>query len=163
MSPHGTDTTPCARVDRLYKKHTLRPADKVFEKLKAEKIPPNYSLRMTQLTAAVIRPQILTLEKRVRIYDRRYKAVEAKLNQVPHIVVPKQLPQVRSPRCTPFAGVVLPTQSPHCLASGAPGWLRLFGSGADRSWRRRPSTRVFETRCCARAAYRSGGSAARDL
>jgi dTDP-4-amino-4,6-dideoxygalactose transaminase len=82
-------------VDRLYKKHTLRPADEVFEKLKAEKIPPNYSLRMTQLTAAVIRPQILTLEERVAIYDRRYKAVEAKLNQVPHIIVPKQLPQVR--------------------------------------------------------------------
>jgi len=81
--------------EKLYKKHTLRPADEVFEKLKAEKIPPNYSLRMTQLTAAVIRPQILTLEKRVGIYDRRYKAVEAKLNQVPHITVPKQLPQVR--------------------------------------------------------------------
>lgn len=81
--------------ERLYKKHTLRPADEVFESIKAEQIPPNYSLRMTQLCAAVIRPQILSLEKRVDIYDRRYKQVEALLNEVPHIVVPKQLAQVR--------------------------------------------------------------------
>jgi dTDP-4-amino-4,6-dideoxygalactose transaminase len=81
--------------ERLYKKHTLRPADEVFEAIKAEQIPPNYSLRMTQLCAAVIRPQILSLEKRVDIYDRRYKKVEALLNEVPHIVVPKQLEQVR--------------------------------------------------------------------
>jgi len=81
--------------ERLYKKHTLRPADEVFESIKAEQIPPNYSLRMTQLCAAVIRPQILSLEKRVDIYDRRYKQVEAQLNEIPHIYVPKQLPQVR--------------------------------------------------------------------
>jgi dTDP-4-amino-4,6-dideoxygalactose transaminase len=115
---HATDATRCARVDRLYKKHTLRPADEVFEKLKAEKIPPNYSLRMTQLTAAVIRPQILTLEERVAIYDRRYKAVEAKLNQVPHIIVPKQLPQVRRlayPSPHAFDVVVLATNPAHGL------------------------------------------------
>eukprot|EP00959_Pyramimonas_sp_CCMP1952_P033879 710951-Pyramimonas_sp.AAC.1 len=81
--------------ERLYLKHTLRPADEVFEGIKAEQIPPNYSLRMTQLCAAVIRPQILTLEKRVDIYDRRYKQVEAQLNEISHIYVPKQLPQVR--------------------------------------------------------------------
>jgi hypothetical protein len=84
---------------RLYKKHTLRPPDEVFEAIKAEQIPPNYSLRMTQLTAAVIRPQIKTLEARVGIYDRRYKVVEVKLNRINHIVVPKQLPQVRR-RCS---------------------------------------------------------------
>jgi hypothetical protein len=119
------------RVDRLYKKHTLRPADEVFEKLKAEKIPPNYSLRMTQLTAAVIRPQILTLEKRVGIYDRRYKAVEAKLNQVPHITVPKQLPQVRRlslPSPHPSEVVVLPTN----LRNGHIARIRLVPPARDR-------------------------------
>lgn len=82
--------------EKLYRRHTLRPADEVFEKIKAEKIPPNYSIRMTQLTAAVIRPQIKTLEKRVAIYDRRYRKVEAFLNQVDHIEVPAQLEQVRT-------------------------------------------------------------------
>jgi len=81
--------------ERLYRKHTLRPADEVFEDIKADCIPPNYSLRMTQLTAAVLRPQIETLEERVAIYDRRYKRVEDQLNTIEHIEVPKQLPQVR--------------------------------------------------------------------
>mmetsp|Transcript_9040 Transcript_9040/g.15534 ORF Transcript_9040/g.15534 Transcript_9040/m.15534 type:complete len:456 (+) Transcript_9040:115-1482(+) len=81
--------------ERLYKKHTLRPADEVFEAIKAKEIPPNYSLRMNQLCAAVIRPQILTLEKRVAIYDRRYKQVEAQLSKLENVVVPKQLTQVR--------------------------------------------------------------------
>lgn len=82
--------------ERLYRKHTLRPADEVFEAIKAECIPPNYSIRMTQLTAAVIRPQIKTLEKRVAIYDRRYKKVEEFLNtKVRNVHVPAQLEQVR--------------------------------------------------------------------
>lgn len=82
--------------EKLYHKHTLRPADEVFETIKKQEIPPNYSLRMTQLTAAVIRPQIKTLEKRVDIYYRRYSKVEAFLNQVDHVEVPAQLEQVRT-------------------------------------------------------------------
>ena len=63
--------------EKLYHKHTLRPADEVFETIKSQQIPPNYSLRMTQLTAAVIRPQIKTLEERVAIYYRRYSKVRS--------------------------------------------------------------------------------------
>lgn len=81
--------------EKLYKNHALRPADEVFERIKAEMIPPNYSMRMTNLTAAIIRPQIETIEYRVNRYNTRYEKVEALLNDLPHITVPKQLEQIR--------------------------------------------------------------------
>ncbi len=42
----------------------------LFEELKP--IVPNFSLRMSNLTAAVIRPQLNTLEERIGEYNKRY-------------------------------------------------------------------------------------------
>mmetsp|Transcript_15498 Transcript_15498/g.18665 ORF Transcript_15498/g.18665 Transcript_15498/m.18665 type:complete len:471 (-) Transcript_15498:303-1715(-) len=81
--------------EKLYHKHALRPEDEVFESIKRKQIPPNYSMRMTNVTAACIYPQIATIEERVERYNRRYEKVESELNAIPHISVPKQLHQVR--------------------------------------------------------------------
>jgi len=78
--------------EKLYQKHALRPADEVFERVK--KSIPNYSLRMHAVTAAIIRPQIATLDERIAIYNRRYAVVEAAINRLEHAHVPKQLPEV---------------------------------------------------------------------
>merc|ERR1712127_237390 len=40
---------------------------------------PNYSLRMSNLAAAVIRPQILTLDERIAVYNKRYAKVTSAL------------------------------------------------------------------------------------
>ena len=57
---------------------------------------PNYSLRMSQLAASVIRPQVDTLEERIEKYNRRYykleKNLEARVGQ--HMSIPQLTPGV---------------------------------------------------------------------
>lgn len=57
---------------------------------------PNYSLRMSQLAASVIRPQIETLEERISIYNKRYKklATEIEKRAGDHINIPTLTPEV---------------------------------------------------------------------
>lgn len=57
---------------------------------------PNYSLRMSNLAAAVIRPQIKTLEERIAKYNERYykleKTLEERVGQ--HMSIPQLVPTV---------------------------------------------------------------------
>ena len=74
----------------LYKKHIARPKnDAIFEELKP--IVPNFSLRMNNLSAAVIRPQLETLAARIVEYDQRYDQLKKILNKCEHIFVPEYL------------------------------------------------------------------------
>jgi dTDP-4-amino-4,6-dideoxygalactose transaminase len=56
--------------EALNGKHITVPPSKYFEGL-PESLP-NYSLRMSNLAAAVIRPQIKTLDERIEKYNNRY-------------------------------------------------------------------------------------------
>lgn len=78
--------------EKLYAKHLLAPPAAVFEALKAT--VPNFSTRMHAVTAAMIRPQIATLDERKATYNRRYRRVAAALDAHPHVSVPRQLPEV---------------------------------------------------------------------
>merc|ERR1719203_403178 len=60
-------------------KHTTVPGPEVFGDLPTQ--IPNYSVRMSGLAAAVIRPQILTLNERRAKYNRRYAFVTEKLTE----------------------------------------------------------------------------------
>ena len=76
----------------LYRKHIARPQnDELFESLKPH--VPNFSLRMSNLTAAVIRPQLSTLSARIREYDKRYAQLKAILTECTHIHVPEYVEQ----------------------------------------------------------------------
>jgi dTDP-4-amino-4,6-dideoxygalactose transaminase len=57
---------------------------------------PNYSIRMSNLAAAVIRPQIKTLEPRIETYNRRYNALVEKLEAAvgDHMYIPQLTPGV---------------------------------------------------------------------
>jgi hypothetical protein len=55
---------------------------------------PNFSLRMHEVTAAMILPQIDTIELRRSKYNSRYYALAARLRLLPGVQVPEQLPQV---------------------------------------------------------------------
>jgi dTDP-4-amino-4,6-dideoxygalactose transaminase len=57
---------------------------------------PNYSLRMSNLAASVIRPQIKTLEERIAIYNRRYNNLVEKLEARvgDHLYIPQLTPGV---------------------------------------------------------------------
>jgi dTDP-4-amino-4,6-dideoxygalactose transaminase len=79
--------------EELSERHIAVPPKEVFGDLPAQ--IPNYSLRMSCLTAAVIRPQVQTLEERVEKYNRRYYMIEERLSRHPNIQVPMQHPKVR--------------------------------------------------------------------
>lgn len=61
----------------LAAKHTTVPGPEVFGDLPKE--IPNYSLRMSALAAAVIKPQIKTLDERTAKYNERYEQLVSKV------------------------------------------------------------------------------------
>ena len=66
-------------------KHITVPGPEVFGDLPNQL--PNYSLRMSNLAAAVVRPQLKTLEPRIEKYNRRYwKLVENLSGRVGHLM-----------------------------------------------------------------------------
>eukprot|EP00188_Purpureofilum_apyrenoidigerum_P002795 Plantae.Rhodophyta-Purpureofilum_apyrenoidigerum.ctg2859.p1 GENE.Plantae.Rhodophyta-Purpureofilum_apyrenoidigerum.ctg2859~~Plantae.Rhodophyta-Purpureofilum_apyrenoidigerum.ctg2859.p1 ORF type:complete len:487 (-),score=84.19 Plantae.Rhodophyta-Purpureofilum_apyrenoidigerum.ctg2859:809-2158(-) len=64
--------------EKLFLKHVARPDSSVFAELDMRTMP-NFSLRMHNLTAAVLRPQIKNLEQRVTEANRRYNFVTERL------------------------------------------------------------------------------------
>ena len=60
----------------------------VFESYK--KIIPNFSLRMDNLRAAILRPQLRDLERQCSRWNERYAVLETSLNKIDHIRVPKR-------------------------------------------------------------------------
>lgn len=63
----------------LAAKHTTVPGPEVFGDL--PKQLPNYSLRMSALAAAVVRPQLKTLDERIKKYNDRYEKLTKDLSE----------------------------------------------------------------------------------
>jgi len=73
----------------LYRSHLARPADAVFERWAPT--TPNCSLRMSNLAAAIARPQLgATLRERAARWNRRYEWVVRALVGAPHLRVPQR-------------------------------------------------------------------------
>ncbi|MGD8521664.1 MAG: aminotransferase class I/II-fold pyridoxal phosphate-dependent enzyme [Desulfobacterales bacterium] len=72
----------------LYDRHISRPSLEVFERHKKQ--IPNFSLRMSNLVAALIRPQLADLDRQCRRWNQRYDLLEAELTGVAHIRIPKR-------------------------------------------------------------------------
>ncbi len=70
----------------LYGQHRSRPSDAVFARWKDS--TPNYSLRMSNLVAAVVRPQIGLLPERAQIWNDRYGRLAALLGAIPRVRLP---------------------------------------------------------------------------
>jgi len=80
--------------EKLYKKHLARPFDdNLFEKMKPH--IPNFSLRMSNLTAAVLRPQLKFLEYKISENRQRYDWLVKILSSVRNIYLPSPLSQVK--------------------------------------------------------------------
>ncbi|MEM8637846.1 MAG: aminotransferase class I/II-fold pyridoxal phosphate-dependent enzyme [Cyanobacteria bacterium P01_G01_bin.54] len=77
----------------LYRKHIARPSDdRLFESMKPH--VPNFSLRMSNLTASVIRPQLASLEAQIKAYNHRYEQAARLLSSVKNVYIPQPLEQV---------------------------------------------------------------------
>lgn len=72
----------------LYRQHRARPADEVFARWKD--VTPNFSLRMSNLVAAVTRPQLRLLAERAAVWNDRYGRLAALLSAIPAIRLPRR-------------------------------------------------------------------------
>ncbi len=70
----------------LYDRHSARPPLEIFEGLKM--MVPNYSCRMDNLRAAILRPQLKNLDRQKERWNRRYRVLEQALNDIDGIVCP---------------------------------------------------------------------------
>lgn len=72
----------------LYERHLARPDMEVFEQIKKQ--TPNYSSRMDNLRACMLRFQLRNLDKQCERWNSRYTLLEKELNKIPHISCPKR-------------------------------------------------------------------------
>ncbi|MCG8425036.1 MAG: aminotransferase class I/II-fold pyridoxal phosphate-dependent enzyme [Proteobacteria bacterium] len=70
----------------LYAQHGASPAPDVFDRFKYE--IPNYSMRMSALAAAVLRPQLAMLPERSAVWKSRYELLAGLLSRHPLIRIP---------------------------------------------------------------------------
>lgn len=75
----------------LYDRHISRPSLEVFDKFK--KMTPNFSLRMDNLRAAVLRPQLKKLRNQCERWNERYDLLATELNRINHIRIPMRNPK----------------------------------------------------------------------
>ena len=70
----------------MYDQHILKPAAEVFERWKY--VTPNFSMRMSNLAAALLRPQISQLADRGRRWNHIYACLARELCKAPHVKIP---------------------------------------------------------------------------
>ena len=70
----------------LYERHGAAPSSRVFEDIRLE--TPNYSGRIDNLRASILRPQLQNLEKNITRWNERYQLVESALKEIKGIEVP---------------------------------------------------------------------------
>ena len=124
---------------------------------------PLYNLRLNTLSAAIIRPQLDELPRRVRDGRRNHDHVAALLNASPWITVPEKLgPEVRAPdsiqfNLDDFTAAETATFVAEAVASGVK--VQVFGQSADNArafwnWQflgdtpELPKTRAMLMRAC---------------
>jgi dTDP-4-amino-4,6-dideoxygalactose transaminase len=75
----------------LYERHTSRPGMEVFESIKT--MVPNYSSRMDNLRAAILRPQLRILDHQCKRWNKRYRILEEGLGEIGGITCPLRDPR----------------------------------------------------------------------
>lgn len=70
----------------MYDQHVLKPGPEVFERWKY--VTPNFSMRMSNLAAALLRPQIGRLADRGKRWNHIYATLEQELTKAEHVSVP---------------------------------------------------------------------------
>lgn len=70
----------------LYHQHGARPSDEVMDRWKG--CTPNFSMRLSNFAAAVLRPQLPLLAERAGVWNGRYAELADHLAEIPHIRLP---------------------------------------------------------------------------
>ena len=72
----------------LYERHGAAPDKEVFADIRLQ--TPNYSGRMDNLRAAILRPQLKSLEKNIKRWNERYQLVERSLKKIKGVELPER-------------------------------------------------------------------------
>ena len=75
----------------MYEQHILRPPAEVFERWRY--VTPNFSMRMSNLAAALLRPQLALLPERASRWRRIYNDLAEQLTAAPQVSVPARDPR----------------------------------------------------------------------
>jgi sulfopropanediol 3-dehydrogenase len=75
----------------LYHQHGARPDDSVFDTWRGQ--IPNFSMRMSNHAAAMLRPQLPLLSDRAAQWNRLYSELESNLADTPGLVLPERPPK----------------------------------------------------------------------
>ncbi len=75
----------------LFENHFSAPQREAFTEIRYQ--TPNYSGRMDNLRAAILRPQIADLDSRCERWNRRYHLIGQILSNCPHIYLPERSPK----------------------------------------------------------------------
>lgn len=75
----------------MYEQHILRPPAEVFERWRY--VTPNFSMRMSNLAAALLRPQLALLPERASRWRRIYNDLAEQLTATPQVSVPARDPR----------------------------------------------------------------------
>jgi dTDP-4-amino-4,6-dideoxygalactose transaminase len=75
----------------LYDKHTSRPELGAFSPF--TELTPNYSCRMDNLRASILRPQLAELETQCQRWNERYRIFERRFREIPCISCPPRDPR----------------------------------------------------------------------
>ena len=77
----------------FYERHGAAPKPEAFSDIRLQ--TPNYSGRMDNLRAAILRPQLTKLEKNIKRWNERYQLVESELKGAKGIEVPVRFEEER--------------------------------------------------------------------
>jgi dTDP-4-amino-4,6-dideoxygalactose transaminase len=89
----------------LYDRHLAGPGKETFEKIRFE--TPNYSGRMDNLRAAILRPQLRNLDRQCERWNELYKATEEGLRNIEGVCIPQR------PQSEYFVGSSIQFSLPH--------------------------------------------------
>jgi dTDP-4-amino-4,6-dideoxygalactose transaminase len=111
----------------LYSRHGTLPAADSFEQVRFE--TPNYSGRMDNLRAAILRAQLPLLDDNCARWNARYRALEARLAENPRIRVPLR------PEAEAFVGSSLQFRVEALDAARAPEFVAACAArGVELKW-----------------------------
>ena len=72
----------------LYEQHGARPSAEVFDRHRFT--TPNFSMRMSALAAALVRPQLELLPQRAEVWNARYSELAAGLDTIDGVTLPNR-------------------------------------------------------------------------
>ncbi len=123
----------------LYARHGAAPAEDVFQGVRLE--TPNYSGRMDNLRAAILRPQLQQLDESCARWNARYRVLEQGLRQINSIHVPERAP------AEDYVGSSIQFRPETLGAAGMPVFLeRCAERGVEIKWFGDPEPKAFTSR-----------------